>query len=101
MIIVSGTLRIDPADRDTAMKLATEMAEASRAEEGCGAYGFWEDVAEPGRFRIFEEWASAQALEEHFATPHMAAFMAGLGEVKISDMDLHRYEVDEKKPLFG
>ena len=77
MIIVSGTLTIDPADVETAMALGATMAEASLAEEGCSAYGFWQDPADPSRARVFEEWASQEALDLHFATPHMADFMAG------------------------
>ena len=100
MIIVSGTMRVDPADIDTAMSLGSTMAEASLAEEGCSAYGFWQDPADPGRVRVFEEWADQAALDEHFATPHMADFMAGLGQLKISDMELSKYEVSEKAPLF-
>jgi hypothetical protein len=30
----------------------------------------------------------------------MADFMAGLGQLKISDMELSKYEVSEKAPLF-
>lgn len=100
MIIVSGTLRIDPADIDTAMDLGATMAEASLAEEGCSAYGFWQDPKDPGRVRVFEEWTDQAAIDQHFATPHMAAFMEGLGKLKISEMDLSKYEVSAKGPLF-
>ena len=48
---------------------------------------------------MFEEWASQEALDLHFATPHMAEFMAAIGQLKISDMDLSRYAVSEKAPL--
>ena len=100
MIIVSGTLRVDPADIDTAMSLGATMSGASLAEEGCSAYGFWQDPADPGRVRVFEEWSDQAALDEHFATPHMGDFMAGLGQLKISDMELSKYEVSDKSPLF-
>jgi quinol monooxygenase YgiN len=100
MIIVSGTLRVDAADVDTAMTLGATMAEASLAEEGCTAYGFWQSPADPTLVRVFEEWASQDAIDLHFATPHMADFMAGLGQLTISEMDLHKYQVAEKGPLF-
>jgi quinol monooxygenase YgiN len=100
MIIVSGTLRIDPADIDQAMALGATMSAASLTEEGCHAYGFWQDPADPGRVRVFEEWESPAALDQHFATSHMAEFMAGLGQLTISDMDLSKYTVSEKGSLF-
>ena len=100
MLIVSGTLRVDGADVEAAMALGATMAEASLAEEGCSAYGFWQSPADPTQVRVFEEWASQDALDLHFATPHMAEFMAGIGQLAISDMDLHKYSVSEKGPLF-
>jgi quinol monooxygenase YgiN len=100
MIIVSGTLRIAESDVEAAMALGATMAEASLAEEGCSAYGFWRNPSDPSEARVFEEWASQEALDLHFATPHMAEFMAGIGQLAISDMDLHKYEVSGKGPLF-
>lgn len=101
MIIVSGTLRIDPSDRERAVAIATTMAEASLAEEGCNAYAFWQDLADPDLYRVFEEWASTEALDAHFATPHMATLMEAMSTMKVSDLDLSRYEVADKAPLFG
>jgi quinol monooxygenase YgiN len=101
MIIVSGTIRIDPADAEKAAEAATAVAKASRAEEGCSAYGFWQDLNDPGLYRVFEEWASQEAIDQHMATPHMAEFMGAMGQMTVTEMDLSRYEVSAKAPLFG
>lgn len=100
MIIISGTLRVDNADVEAAMALGETMATASLAEDGCSAYGFWQSPSDPCLVRVFEEWASQEAIDAHFATPHMADFMAGLGQLAISDMELSKYEVSQKGPLF-
>jgi len=99
MIIVSGTLRLAESDIDAAMALGATMAEASLAEEGCSAYGFWQNPSDPTQVRVFEEWASEEDLGTHFATPHMADFMTGLGQLSISEMDLSKYTVSDKGPL--
>jgi quinol monooxygenase YgiN len=99
MIIVSGTLRFAAEHVDQGMALAATMAEASLAEEGCSAYGFWQSPADPTLVRVFEEWASQEDLDTHFATPHMAEFMTGLGQLQLSDMDLSKYTVSDKGPL--
>jgi quinol monooxygenase YgiN len=99
MIIVSGTLRLAAEHVDQAMALGATMAEASLAEEGCSAYGFWQSSADPTLVRVFEEWASEEDLGTHFATPHMADFMAGLGQLSISEMELSKYTVSDKSPL--
>jgi quinol monooxygenase YgiN len=99
MIIVSGTLRLAESDIDQALALGATMADASLAEEGCSAYGFWQNPQDPTQVRVFEEWASPEDLDRHFATPHMADFMAGLGALTISEMELSKYEVSDKSKL--
>jgi quinol monooxygenase YgiN len=100
MIVVSGVITIDPANHDQLVAAGRAVAEASRQEAGCLEYGFWADPDQLGRFRVFEEWASQQALEEHFAAPHFIEFGAALGEVGVRDMDVHRYLDPEKRDLF-
>ena len=51
------------------------MIEASRAEPGCGGYDYAFDLLEPDLMRVRELWKDEQALKDHFATPHMAAFL--------------------------
>ncbi|HUY86328.1 MAG TPA: putative quinol monooxygenase [Acidimicrobiales bacterium] len=101
MIIISGILRVSAEDREKVFNLVAPLISASLAEGGCNEYGFWEDPAQPGSIRIFEEWASQEALDSHFATAHMAEFMSQMGSLKIEAMDLFRYESEIKKPLFG
>ena len=59
----------------------TKMSLASKAEDGCGAYEFAWDIQDPNVLRIFEQWDSQQAIDGHFAAPHMAEYrtrVAGL-----------------------
>jgi len=100
VIIVSGILTVDPSCHDRLVEYAREVATESLKEPGCRAYGLWADPDRPGRFRIFEEWDSQEALTEHFATPHFAAFGSALGEVELIGMDFHRYIDPEVADLF-
>lgn len=99
MLIVAGEIEIDPARREEAIAAAREMMEATRREAGCVAYAFSADLADPGRFRIFEEWESQTALDAHFATPHMAAFQARVGGLGVRGMSLRKYQVASAGPL--
>ncbi|MGH9013366.1 MAG: putative quinol monooxygenase [Acidimicrobiia bacterium] len=99
MIIVSGTFEVDAASRDEALRVAATMTEASRAESGCVDYGFWADPGDPTRFRVFEEWKSAEALDAHFTTDHLAAFVAALPGLGVRNSDVWRYTADEKSKL--
>ena len=92
MIVVSGVLVVPPAHHDRLVEIATTVAAASvRDEAGCRTYGVWADPAQPGRFRIFEEWDSQEALTAHFALPHFLTFATALGELEVSEMTFHRY----------
>ena len=92
MIIVSGSVRIRPEARDEATQAARTMVEATRAEAGCRTYRFSVDMADPTLVYLYEEWESAEALERHFATPHMGAFQQALPALLAGPVSIDRYE---------
>jgi quinol monooxygenase YgiN len=98
-IVISGELRIDPEDFDAALALVEPLVTATRAEEGCVEYDFWVDPRDRSRIRVFEEWESAAANAAHAASPHLAAFYAALGTIRIEGAELVRYEVSSRGPL--
>ncbi|MHB1138924.1 MAG: putative quinol monooxygenase [Microthrixaceae bacterium] len=99
MLIVSGVLTFDPAKQQEFIALTVPLVEATLAEPGNVTYGFWFDGSEPGRARAYEEWESAEAIAEHFATPHMAAFMEGMGGVGVTGVEIHQHVVSESTKL--
>lgn len=76
MIIVTGIAEVAPQSVEQIKAAARVMAATTRTEAGCHAYAFYEDLEQPGRFRLYEEWETADHLRAHFATPHMAEFQA-------------------------
>jgi quinol monooxygenase YgiN len=96
MIVISGTIDLDPAKSGRMIELTSELSAETRKETGNLSYEYWQDPTNPGRWRVFEEWESEDAITAHMATPHMAAFMAGAAELGISGIDISRYEVTEK-----
>jgi len=99
VIVVAGTARIRPEKRDAARTAAQRVAEATRAEPGNLAYRFAFDVDDENVVHLFEEWESAEALEEHFATSHLAEFVTVLAEVLEGEPAIVRYEVTDSAPL--
>jgi quinol monooxygenase YgiN len=91
MIIVSGVMTFTPSTHDRVIELARVLTGETLKEPGCRTYGFWPDPDVRGQFRIFEEWESQEALSEHFAAPHFAAFGQGFKEGELINMDVHRY----------
>lgn len=96
MIVISGTIVIDPAHLDAAVAAVAELETATRAETGNIEYGFWLSHSEPGTLHVFEEWADEDALNAHMGSDHMAAFLGAAGGFGISSTSLSRYDVTTK-----
>ena len=78
---------------DRARPLMQAIVAASNAEAGCATYSYASDVSEPGLVRVFELWESAAAIEAHFETPHMKAWIAQREELGFYDREITRYEI--------
>ncbi|MFI9414135.1 putative quinol monooxygenase [Nocardia gamkensis] len=59
-----------PGQEDRLRTALEAMIEPSLEEPGCLDYRPYLDPNHAGRMVIVEEWTSAQALDEHFATAH-------------------------------
>ena len=99
MLVVTGDVEIDESSLEAINVAAATMAKASRAEEGCHGYAFYQDIENPLRFRVYEQWTDEAALAFHFATPHMAVFQAALANIKVTAMNVRKYERGETKPI--
>ncbi len=93
MLIVAGTITIDPAHVDDLRSAAEVMMAATLQETGCHEYRFSESLASPGTIQVFEIWQSEEELAAHFETPHMATFRRVLANLDVQGRELHRYEV--------
>ena len=91
-ILVTGTIDFDPAKRDEAIAAVTACMEATRAEEGCEHYAFSGDFTDPGRMYVSEQWASQAALDDHMATPHLAALTGAMGGFGITAASLTKWD---------
>lgn len=96
MIIVSGTVSLDPSNTETFLAALQPLVTATRAEAGNVSYGFYADPFEDGTYRIFEEWADQAAVDAHMGSEHMAAFMGQMGDFGVTGIDLHSYQGSDK-----
>lgn len=78
MIVTIGRVKTDSARREELLRVGQAVARASREEEGCIGYRVYEDTERENEFVFVEEWDSQQALERHFATPHVGEFMGAI-----------------------
>lgn len=85
MIVITGTARIRPEQRDTMLRIGAEQVRNSRAEPGCVSYHFYEDAMESNSFFFYEEWKDQAAVDFHFTQPYCLAFIAKAREIAIEE----------------
>lgn len=67
-----------PGHEDLVREVLESYVEPTRQEEGCLRYDLFADLADPTRFTFIEEWTSAETLEAHSRSAHIAAGRAKL-----------------------
>ncbi|PBB43389.1 antibiotic biosynthesis monooxygenase [Mesorhizobium sp. WSM3866] len=95
MLLIIGTIRLPPDRLEQARPAMGRMISASRAEAGCLAYSYAQDVLDPGLIHVSEAWRDRAALEAHFKSAHIAEWRASWAELGIGDRKLALYEADE------
>ena len=98
MLLITGTVRLPPERLPDARGPMRAMIEASRAEDGCLAYSYAEDVLEPGLIRVTEMWRDQAALDAHFRSDHIAQWRAAWPELGLGNRDLRKYVVGPAEP---
>jgi quinol monooxygenase YgiN len=99
MIAVLGSFRFPPEAVEQARPLMRAVIAATRAEAGCRAYSYAEDVAEPGLFRVTELWDSREALTAHFDTAHMCEWAEQRAALGFFDRDISAYDCGAAQEL--
>ena len=98
MLLITGTFRIAPESLGHASPIMLRMIEASRAESGCIAYSYAQDLLDPGLIRVHEIWRDRIALEQHFTTSHIAEWRANWPQLGIGERNLMRYPLGDGEP---
>src|SRR5690349_15460264 len=99
MIVIAVTIPVKPEAREEARQLFTVLEEATRQEAGCLSYTFYADRNDPNILFLFEEWASEEALANHYQTAHMKQFMPHAPTILAGAPSAKRYTVTAAAPL--
>ena len=100
MILIAGTIDVNPEKRDAAIEAGRLHMEATRAQEGCMDYVWCADPLVEGRIYVFERWSGEAALSAHFAGPHYLAMRETIGAHEIRGIDVSKYRNDLKEPVY-
>ena len=99
MILVAGTFRLPPEQLSTALPMAERVVTATRAEDGCIAYSYAQDLFDPGLIHVAEKWRDREALAAHFKSAHMQAWISERVGLDLSDRNIRIYESDDGQPV--
>jgi quinol monooxygenase YgiN len=76
-----------------------ELEQAMRAvvtpthlESGCLRYTLHRSLIDPAVFITVERWASKEAIDQHFATPHIQTLMKKVPDLLLEPPDISLYE---------
>ena len=101
MIIVTGMARFGEGEIERLKDAFAANIAATRAEDGCLAYAYAVDIADPNLLHISEQWRDEAAVNAHMTAPHMGPLMAALGSAKIEALSVKAYEATFQKTLLG
>jgi quinol monooxygenase YgiN len=99
--MVLGRVRCRPEQRDRLIALMRQMQDNSRREDGCLRYGFFAAVEDPLGFVAVEEWADREALDRHFAQPHLQEFARRLVELVDAPPEVAIHDIAGTSPFPG
>ncbi len=100
MIIIAGTVDVDPEQREAALAAGLPHMEATRAQKGCIDYSWSADGLVPGRIYVYERWESQQDLEAHFKGPHYLNMRNTIGAHGLVAADVLKYRIDFCEPVY-
>ncbi|MDF1822461.1 MAG: putative quinol monooxygenase [Alcanivoracaceae bacterium] len=93
MIIVKGSIPVRTEDRPQALALVQELARESRHERGCLVYDVLVQADAPEVIVLWQQWSCIEALEEHFASSHVDAFLDAIPDFIEGEVTSARFEV--------
>jgi quinol monooxygenase YgiN len=71
LLTVIASLRAKPGSEDQLRTALSSLIEPTKKEDGNVNYDLHEAVDQPGLFYFYENWESAEALQQHMQAPHM------------------------------
>jgi quinol monooxygenase YgiN len=98
VVIVAGSIQIDPDQREAFLAGKATRMRATRGEPGCLEYTFSADPVDPARVLIIERWARQQDLDAHLAAAQSRRAASRAGEPATS-ASIFVYDVTGERPL--
>jgi len=93
VLVIAGSIRIDPSRRDELIETAIEVAHELRKQVGCSYVAISADLEDRGLLHLFQKWDSQAALTANISSARIYAIRNQVGKLGIREMSLLKYEV--------
>ena len=100
MVVIAGTVDVDPEQRDQALEEGRPLIEGALTQEGCLAYVWSKDPFDPGRIHVYERWADQDALSAHFQREWYVQMRDTIGSHGLRDAKVLKYLVQRSEPVY-
>ena len=100
-LIIAAQIEVAAERRDAALSAASPIISSILLQEGCVRYDWAADCRTSGLIIVFEEWASQDALDQHFAGPNFGKMNALLAEIGIKSAAAKKYSIEREGSVFN
>ncbi|MEU9131070.1 putative quinol monooxygenase [Kitasatospora sp. NPDC048540] len=90
-VTVVGRAVAKPGKRDQVERLLRAVISPTHEEEGSLHYSMHQGIDDPDTFVAVERWTSAEALEQHLATPHLQHLAEQIGDLLAQPLDISTF----------
>lgn len=94
MIIVTGSVKAQPATLAQLRELSLEHVHRSRTEPGCLLHSVHHDVEDPLTLVFLEHWQDRAALDAHFRVPASSEFAKAAAALSAEPPTIQIYEAE-------
>jgi quinol monooxygenase YgiN len=79
--------------KDDVLKLADELIDKTRQEQGCISYELFQSKSDPNEVTFIETWESSEALNAHTKTEHFTRIVPQIGEYQAKNSPIDVYDL--------
>lgn len=99
MVLVTARVPVRLEQREAVLALLGEVQAASRLDDGCESYAYYESIDEPGVFSAIEMWRDREALTEHLKTDHVRRLVEAVRAHAAAAPEIVAHDVRSSGPL--
>ena len=81
-LAILATVTVQDGGAGTFLRALPPVVAGTRAEASNRSYEILQSLTNPNEFVAVEVWSGPEAIDPHFATPHVTAFLAEVGKVE-------------------